>query len=112
MTTINRSPQSPHPVLTAYYTSAEEKSAFVSALFDESARLYDRVNAAAFLGTGSWYRRQALRRAGLQPGMRLLDVAAGTGAVSRAAAAILDAKSIVCCDPSANMLAQAGAKIP
>jgi len=44
--------------------------------------------------------------------MRLLDVAAGTGAVSRAAAAILDAKSIVCCDPSANMLAQAGAKIP
>ena len=112
MTTMNHSPHSPHPVLPAYYRSADLKRAFVNELFDETAVLYDRVNAAAFLGTGGWYRRQALRRAGLRPGMRLLDVAAGTGAVSHAAAAIVGADSIVCCDPSANMLAFAAAKIP
>jgi len=111
LTIMNRLPQSPHPVLPAYYASAELKSGFVNALFDETAALYDRVNSAAFLGTGSWYRRQALRRAGLRPGMRLLDVATGTGAVSQAAAAIVNAESIVCCDPSAKMLARAGAKI-
>lgn len=111
MTTMNRSPQSPHPVLPAYYASAELKSQFVNELFDETAALYDRINTAAFLGTGAWYRRQALRRAGLAPGMRLLDVAAGTGAVTRAAASIIGGDAIVCCDPSANMLAVAARKV-
>src|SRR5687767_1890235 len=102
MTTTVPQPQSPHPVLPAYYASADAKPSFVNGLFDETALLYDRINSAAFLGTGAWYRRQALRRAGLRPRMRLLDVAAGTGAVSQAAAGIVGGGSIVCCDPSAN----------
>ena len=106
------STHSPHPVLPRYYASAERKPDFVNGLFDQTASLYDRINAAAFLGTGGWYRKQALRRSGLRAGMRLLDVAAGTGAVSQAASAIISADAIVCCDPSANMLAHAAAKIP
>jgi demethylmenaquinone methyltransferase / 2-methoxy-6-polyprenyl-1,4-benzoquinol methylase len=108
---MNRSPQPPHPVLSAYYASLELKAGFVQDLFDETAVLYDRINSAAFLGTGAWYRRLALRRAGLRPGMHLVDVAAGTGAMSQAAAAIIGGGSIVCCDPSANMLAVAAAKV-
>jgi demethylmenaquinone methyltransferase / 2-methoxy-6-polyprenyl-1,4-benzoquinol methylase len=109
---MNLSQQSPHPVLSSYYKSAEQKPRFVNELFDQTASLYDRIHAAVFLGTGSWYRRQALYRAGLRPGMRLLDVAAGTGAVTQAAAAIVGGESIVCCDPSANMLVHAAAKVP
>jgi demethylmenaquinone methyltransferase/2-methoxy-6-polyprenyl-1,4-benzoquinol methylase len=108
---MNHPPQHPHPVLPAYYSSAELKGGFVKDLFDETAVLYDRINSAAFLGTSLWYRRHALRRAGLQRGMRMLDVAAGTGAMSQAAAAIIGGESIVCCDPSANMLALAAAKV-
>lgn len=111
-TTVNRQPQSPHPALPGFYSNAESKARFVNGLFDDTAVLYDRINSAAFLGTGQWYRLQALRRAGLRRGMRMLDVAAGTGAVSQAAATIVGDESIVCCDPSANMLAFAATKIP
>lgn len=107
---MSRSSQHPHPVLPKYYASAELKAGFVKDLFDETAILYDRINTAAFLGTGLWYRRRALARAGFRPGMRLLDVAAGTGAMSQAAATG-GGESIVCCDPSANMLALAAAKV-
>ena len=36
-------------------------------------------------GSDRYYRRMALRKAGLKPGMKLLDVATGTGLVARAA---------------------------
>ncbi|HSP32926.1 MAG TPA: class I SAM-dependent methyltransferase, partial [Thermoanaerobaculia bacterium] len=62
-------------------------------------------------GTGQKYRREALRRAGLQPGMRLLDVATGTGVVARAAAQVTsDGHAIVGLDPSIGMLTAGRAK--
>ena len=112
MSSTSRSTLSPHPVLDAYYPSVEQKHQFVNGLFDRTASNYDRINAFAFLGTGGWYRRTALLRAGLRPGMRLLDVGSGTGAVARAAARITDPAAIVCCDPSRNMLAKAAARLP
>ena len=98
----------PHPVLRAYYRGDDERQAFVMDLFDGAARHYDRVCGLMSLGSGSWYRRRALERAGLRPGMRVLDVATGTGLVARAAAQILgNPGAVVGVDPSAGMLRQA-----
>ena len=59
-------------------------------------------------GSGQWYRRWALERLGLRPGMSLLDVATGTGLVARAATRILgDTHAVVGLDPSAGMLREA-----
>jgi demethylmenaquinone methyltransferase/2-methoxy-6-polyprenyl-1,4-benzoquinol methylase len=56
-------------------------------------------------GSGNWYRREAVRRAGVKPGMRLLDLATGTGVVARAATEVVgDPRSIVAIDPSIGML--------
>jgi demethylmenaquinone methyltransferase/2-methoxy-6-polyprenyl-1,4-benzoquinol methylase len=100
----------PHPILPAYYADADGKRRFVNALFDAAASDYDRVERLLALGRGSWYRRDALVRAGLAPGMRMLDVAFGTGLVAREAARILgDARAVVGIDPSASMLAEGAA---
>jgi demethylmenaquinone methyltransferase/2-methoxy-6-polyprenyl-1,4-benzoquinol methylase len=103
----------PHPILPEYYADGAAKRSFVGRLFDASAGDYDRVDRLLALGSGSWYRRQALLRAGLAPGMRMLDVAVGTGLLAREAVRILgDAGSVVGVDPSAGMLAVAAAGGP
>lgn len=50
--------------------------------WDKVAAGYDEFVTPTYFGLGA----EALRRAGFRPGMRLLDVAAGSGAVSLAAA--------------------------
>ena len=101
-------PRTPHPVLRQYYKAADERQPFVIDLFDGAARHYDRVCRLMSFGSGAWYRRRALERAGLRPGMRLLDVATGTGLVARAAAQILnDPRAVVAIDPSTGMLREA-----
>jgi demethylmenaquinone methyltransferase/2-methoxy-6-polyprenyl-1,4-benzoquinol methylase len=103
----------PHPVLPAYYASGAGKRGFIGRIFDATAGDYDRVDRVLALGSGSWYRRQALLRAGLAPGMRMLDVAVGTGLVAREAIRILGgAGSVVGVDPSAGMMAAAAAHGP
>jgi demethylmenaquinone methyltransferase/2-methoxy-6-polyprenyl-1,4-benzoquinol methylase len=57
------------------------------------------------LGSGASYRRTALLGAGLRPGMRVLDIATGTGLVAREALRIVEpAGGVVGLDPSAGML--------
>lgn len=98
----------PHPVLDRYYPRESDRDSFVATLFDGAARHYDRVGHVLALGSGPYYRRNALARAGLRPGMRLLDVATGTGQVARAATRILrDPRAVVGLDPSAGMLREA-----
>jgi demethylmenaquinone methyltransferase/2-methoxy-6-polyprenyl-1,4-benzoquinol methylase len=98
----------PHPPLDGYYRSAEERPAFVRGIFDRTARHYDRINALLSLGAGRRYRREMLGWAGLQPGMRVLDVAIGTGLVAREARHLLAGRGlIVGLDVSEGMLAQA-----
>ena len=105
--------RSPHPILSAYYADGDGKRGFVGQMFDATAGDYDRVDRLLAFGSGSWYRRQALLRAGLAPGMRMLDVAVGTGLVAREAVRILgDARSVVGVDPSAGMMAAAAAGGP
>lgn len=98
----------PHGVLTRYYASESERRRFVTALFDGSARYYDRVCDVMSFGSGRMYRRDVLVRAGLGRGMRLLDIATGTGLVARSAVRVLgDAGAVVGLDPSAGMLREA-----
>ncbi len=96
----------PHAPLPEFYPEPARRQAFVDELFDEGARDYERICNLMSFGTGAWYRKNALRRAGLAPGMRVLDVATGTGLVSRAAVRLgLSARDVVGVDPSAGMLA-------
>jgi len=98
----------PHPVLEEYYSTAADRQSFVGELFDGAARYYNRIGQMLDLGSGPWYRRQALRRAGLRPGMRLLDVATGTGLVARGAASIIgEPGGVIGVDPSRGMLREA-----
>jgi demethylmenaquinone methyltransferase/2-methoxy-6-polyprenyl-1,4-benzoquinol methylase len=82
-------------------------------LFDDSAGIYDRVDALGSFGRGLIYRQEALGRAGLQPGARVLDVACGTGLMSLAASRLTHGKvTLVGVDPSPGMSARARAKLP
>jgi demethylmenaquinone methyltransferase/2-methoxy-6-polyprenyl-1,4-benzoquinol methylase len=103
----------PHPVLPAWYASREERSAFVRLLFNRVAGEYDAVNAIFSLGSGRWYRRQALRRAGVRTGMRVLDVATGTGLVAREARTLSGPMGVVIgLDLSESMLAETRRALP
>lgn len=103
--------QSPIPTMTAYFANAEEKRQFLLDIFNRGAPDYDRMERLLGLGSGSWYRRQALQRAGLASKMSAVDVAVGTGLVAREAARIVgDAALVVGIDPSPGMLDNA--KVP
>ena len=105
----------PHPPLRQYYGDPSQRLTFLQALFDRTAPHYDRIGALLSLGCGGWYRRRALHRAGLQPGLRGLDVAIGTGAMAKEAVALGGPGSfIVGIDLSQGMLAEArrGLSIP
>jgi demethylmenaquinone methyltransferase/2-methoxy-6-polyprenyl-1,4-benzoquinol methylase len=98
----------PHPTLTKYVTNDAERQHFVTDLFNRSAPVYDRIVDVMSFGSGIRYRREALERAGLKAGMRVLDVATGTGLVTRAALDVVgDVRFVTGVDPSAGMLAQA-----
>jgi demethylmenaquinone methyltransferase/2-methoxy-6-polyprenyl-1,4-benzoquinol methylase len=95
----------PHRPLLSYYAAPEARPDFVRRLFDSTADSYDGINRVLSFGSGSWYRRQALLRAGLKPGARMLDVAIGTGLVAREAVRILgEPGNVIGLDPSAGML--------
>jgi demethylmenaquinone methyltransferase / 2-methoxy-6-polyprenyl-1,4-benzoquinol methylase len=100
--------QRPHRPLPCYYRSEAERRLFLQHIYDDTAPDYDRVERVLALGAGPSYRRQALLRAGLQPGMQVLDVGCGTGLLSREALAIVGtAGRLVGVDPSPAMMAQA-----
>jgi demethylmenaquinone methyltransferase / 2-methoxy-6-polyprenyl-1,4-benzoquinol methylase len=98
----------PHLPLTDYYADEQERQGFVREIFDRTAPDYNRIEGMLALGSGPWYRRQALLRAGLKPGMRVLDVGIGTGLTAREAAAIVGSGALVTgVDPSPGMMANA-----
>ncbi len=102
----------PHPDLQRYYPPGEKRQ-FVRQIFDAAASDYERVEKLMSLGTGSWYRRRALRRHGLPFGNRALDVAVGTGLVARELVRLAQGKVfLVGLDPSVGMLLQARERGP
>jgi len=101
-------PLRPHPLLTRYHANEQERRREVNRWFDESAAHYDFITQAMSLGSGHWYRKQALLRAGLAEGMRVLDIACGTGVLASHAQDIVGVHGLVIgLDPSAGMLAEA-----
>jgi demethylmenaquinone methyltransferase / 2-methoxy-6-polyprenyl-1,4-benzoquinol methylase len=95
----------PHPD-TPHYAGAEQKRRFLLELFDRASPHYDRISHLLAMGTDRWYRRFALLQAGLKPGMRVLDVASGTGLFARAADGILkSSRGVFALEPSAGMIA-------
>ena len=93
---------------TAYYADPAGRTGFVRALFNGAARRYDAVNLLFSLGTGGWYRRYCLRRAGLRPGHLVVDVAVGTGLLAREALALTGGRTgVIGVDVSETMLALA-----
>jgi demethylmenaquinone methyltransferase / 2-methoxy-6-polyprenyl-1,4-benzoquinol methylase len=106
--TSEPTPLRPHPLLTQHYADEPSRRRQVQSWFDESATDYDWISQAMSLGSGSFYRRQALLRAGLAPGMQALDVACGTGAVIRSVQEIVGPSGrALGLDPSTGMLLQA-----
>lgn len=99
----------PHAPLPQYYSDEAGHQRFVRELFDATAADYERVERLLALGTGAWYRRQALRRAGLAAGMQVIDVGTGTGLLAREALALCGG-ALIGVDPSPGMMAQA--KLP
>jgi len=95
----------PHPPLTKYYDDPSRREEYVRDIFDETAPWYDWATFFLSFGSGNWYRREAVKRVGLVPGMKLLDLATGTGVVARAAAEVTgDSASIIGMDASIGML--------
>jgi demethylmenaquinone methyltransferase / 2-methoxy-6-polyprenyl-1,4-benzoquinol methylase len=97
----------PHRPLTEFYSRPSERPEYIAHLFNSSAQYYDWISSVLAFGSDRYYRKLALRKAGLQPGMRMLDVATGTGLVARAALQLgLNKKDILGLDPSAGMLGE------
>ncbi|MDM0012373.1 class I SAM-dependent methyltransferase [Variovorax sp. J22P168] len=97
----------PHAPLADYYGDEEEHQRYLRRIFDDTAPDYDRIERVLALGSGPWYRRSALQRAGLQPGAEVLDVGIGTGLVAREALTLIGAAGrLVGVDPSPGMMGQ------
>jgi len=73
--------------VTATLPTGAAKAATVRAMFDTIAPRYDLVNRVMTFGLDVRWRRSTVRALGLPPGSLLLDVACGTGDLSRIAAA-------------------------
>jgi len=75
----------------------------IATMFDRIAARYDFLNRVLSFGTDVGWRRRAITRADIRPGMTLLDVGAGTGDLSFAAAA--RGAEVIAIDLSPGMLA-------
>ena len=102
----------PHPHLKQFYEDESQREEFVNRIFDDTAPKYDPVNNIFSLGSGIWYRKQALIRSGLTSEMDVLDVATGTGLVAAAALSIIGSKgSVTGLDRNYNMLTEVDNKL-
>lgn len=77
-------------------------------LFDRNAKHYDAITQWLSLGSGRWHRAQVLKNAGVNASTSMLDVACGTGMVTRAAQDMVGPKgSVIGLDASLGMLREA-----
>ncbi len=97
----------PHAPLPAYYRDESDHARYVRRIFVETAVDSDRIERAMAFGSGGWYRREALVRAGLQAGDKVVDVGIGTGLLARQACDLIGERGrLIGVDPSPGMLAQ------
>jgi demethylmenaquinone methyltransferase / 2-methoxy-6-polyprenyl-1,4-benzoquinol methylase len=97
----------PHTPLPDYYGDEAEHESFLRRIFDDTAPDYNRIERVLALGSGPWYRRSALQRAGLTSGAQVLDVGIGTGLVAREALTLIGPGGhLVGVDPSPGMMGE------
>jgi demethylmenaquinone methyltransferase/2-methoxy-6-polyprenyl-1,4-benzoquinol methylase len=98
----------PHPHLRGYYAAGVSRQGFLNDLFDRTAFGYRAIDKVTGFGSGLWYRRWALRQAGLRAGMRVLDVGCGPGLTAEAALRLVGPTGeVIGLDPSSGMLREA-----
>jgi demethylmenaquinone methyltransferase / 2-methoxy-6-polyprenyl-1,4-benzoquinol methylase len=84
---------------------APERARYVRAKFDEIARHYDLFNDLITQGQHRWWKRVLVRRLGLAPDARGLDLCCGTGDIAARCLARLGPQGrLVAADFSRNML--------
>ena len=89
----------------------QTKEAYVHTLFDQISPRYDLFNRLASFGLDQSWRRRALAAAGLRPGLRVLDIGAGTADLALAAAeAVCPTGVVMALDLSQPMLRLAAQK--
>ncbi len=86
-----------------------DKARRVQAMFDRIAPTYERVNRVLSAGRDDYWRRKAVELASVRRDDRVLDIACGTGDLSRAFAAA-NPRRVVGSDFSAEMLTLAAAR--
>ena len=97
----------PHAPLHDYYGDEADHQRFLRRIFDDTAPDYDRIERVLAMGSGPWYRRSALQRAGLREGDEVLDVGIGTGLVAREAQRLIGPEGrLVGVDPSPGMMGE------
>jgi len=84
--------------------SKDEKASFVRSVFAQIAGRYDLLNALISLGQDSRWRRMVARRLQLPPRGRVLDLGAGTGALSAAVLEKHPSAEVVASDLTWEML--------
>ncbi|AGA31800.1 Ubiquinone/menaquinone biosynthesis methyltransferase UbiE [Thioalkalivibrio nitratireducens DSM 14787] len=83
----------------------EEKAARVGAVFHSVATRYDLMNDVMSMGIHRLWKRHTVQRAAVRPGMRVLDLAGGTGDLAEAFAPRVGGRGrVVVCDINASML--------
>lgn len=98
----------PHPPLPAYYPADTSRQRFLNDLFDRTADRYRAIDKVTGFGSGLWYRRWALRQAGLRAGMRVLDIGCGPGLTTQSALQLVGPTGyVIGLDPSSGMLREA-----
>ena len=86
--------------------SPDEKTARVAGVFRTVAGRYDAMNDLMSVGLHRVLKRIALESTGLRPGQRVLDLAGGTGDMSRLLSPVVGAEGrVVLCDINPSMLA-------
>jgi demethylmenaquinone methyltransferase / 2-methoxy-6-polyprenyl-1,4-benzoquinol methylase len=98
----------PHPTRREYYGANEGRQGFLNELFNRTAYRYRAIDKAVGFGSGLWHRRRALRDAGLESGMKVLDVACGPGLTTQCALGLVGSTGyVIGLDPSSGMLHEA-----
>ncbi len=83
----------------------EEKAARVGQVFHSVARKYDLMNDVMSMGIHRLWKRHTVQRTAVRPGMRVLDLAGGTGDLAAAFAPRVGERGrVTVCDINASML--------
>jgi len=97
------------PVRNFRFDTSEHKATYVQEMFDRIARRYDLMNRLMTFGRDQSWRRLLVKRAGISPQARVLDIAAGTADIAIAARAA-GASMVLAADFSREMLTHAAFK--